>query len=158
MRLLTIRHAVRVTCGLSLLLPAAVQEKVCAWPAPPESKSQQTTEPATPPASDEQPKPKKPPLTLAAMLPDAVAPRWPGHTQLTAVRRVRPLPATTWMDGPAGSDNQSDTDIDAIFVGGWSRCPVRELLPTCSDADLRSNRAQRHVFQTSILRTGPPRA
>lgn len=157
MRLATIQHAVRLTCGVGLLLPAAVQEKVCAWPVPLGSESRQVTEPAAPPASDEQPKQKKQPLTLAAMLPDAVAPRWPGHTHVTAVRRVRSLPVATWMDGPAGPDHQSDTDIDATSVGGWSRRPLRELLPTCSNVDLRSSRAHRYVFQTSILRTGPPR-
>ncbi len=142
-------YSARLICGLGLLLPAAVQQKVCAWPVP--------SEPAPPSKPGEQPKPERQPLTLAAMLPDAVTPRWPGHTQLTAVRRVQPLPATSWLDGPVGSGAQTDPDSDAVFVNLWPR-PVRELSPTCADVDLRSNCARRHVFLTSILRTGPPRA
>lgn len=157
MRHSTVHCAVRLIGGLSLLLPAAVQEKVCAWPVPSEPQSRQAAESAAPPASGEQSKPEKQPLTLAAMLPDAVAPRWPGHTQLTAVRRVRPLPAATQVDRPTWPDEQPDTDGGAVFAYGWHR-PVRELSPACGDVGSRTYYARRHVFQTSILRTGPPRA
>ncbi len=94
------------------------------------------------------------------MLPDVVAPRWPSHTHLSAVQRLQPLPIATWMDGPAGFDDQSGAaaGIDAFFAAGWSRHPAPQRLPTFGNAGLRLIRVYRHVFQTSILKTGPPRA
>jgi len=161
MRLSASEYAVRLSCGLGLLLMPAVQEKLCAWPVPVESASPQSTEPISPPTSNEQPKQKKKqPLTLAAMLPDAVAPRWPGHALLMAGQRVRTLPVATWMDGPAGFDDQSGAGpgSDTLVASTWSHRPTPQLLPTLDASGPRSHRAYRHVFRTSILRTGPPRS
>ena len=160
MRLSASQYAVRLSCGFGLLLMPAVQEKLCAWPVPVESASPLSAEPATPSDPNEQPKHKKQPLTLAAMLPDVVAPRWPGHALLMAGQRVRTLPVATWMDGPAGFDDQSDAgaDSDALIASTWSRRPAPQVLPTLDVGGPRSHRAHRHVFRTSILRTGPPRS
>ena len=161
MRLSAGQYAVRLSCGFGLLLMPAVQEKLCAWPVSVESASPQSAEPVTPPTSNEQPKQKKKqPLTLAAMLPDVVAPRWPGHALLMAGQRVRTLPVATWMDGPASFDDQSGAGpgSDALIASAWSRCPTPQVLPTIDVGGSRSHRAHRHVFRTSILRTGPPRS
>jgi hypothetical protein len=158
MRGCLIQYAVRLTCGLGLLLVAAVQEKVCTWPVPSESKARQENAPAAPPASKQRPAKKRAPLTLAAMLPDVVAPRWPGHMQLTAVRRVWPRSATTRLDGPEGAGRQADANAGAAVTGGWTRRAPRKLAPTGSCVDIRVNPTSRHAFQTSILRTGPPGA
>ena len=124
-----------------------------------ERNSQPPAGPALPPPSEQKPaEEENPPLTLAAMLPDAVAPRRPGHIHLTTVRRVQPLPAAAWMDGPGCPDRQSDPQPVAIFADGWPRRPAPESLPSSGDVTVHSNRADRHVFQTSILRTGPPGA
>jgi hypothetical protein len=161
MRLSADQYLLRVTCGLGLLLLPAVQQKVCPWPAPRHSEARQPAEPAPAPTSPEQPKQKtKNPLTLATMLPDVAPPRWPNHAHLTAVQRERPLPVTTWMYGPRVSDDETLADAagDALFSGGWPKRPASQRLPVYGSADLRLVHAHRHVFQTSILETGPPRA
>jgi hypothetical protein len=159
MRRLTIQRAVRLACGVGLLLPAAVQEKVCAWPVPATPATRPPAAPIAPPAADEQPEPdEKQPLTLAAMLPDAVAPRWPGHTHLTTLRRGRPLPVAAWRDAPGSPDRQEDTEVGVLLTGGWPRHPAGEPLSVGGAVAGGSHRADRHVFQTAILRTGPPRA
>ena len=144
---------------MGLLLVPAVQAKLCSRPAalavPP------SATPVTPLApSDEakQREKKKKPLTLAATLPDVLMPRWPSHTHLTSVQRVRPLPVATWMDAPATADTHPSADFGGALAAYRSRRPIPEVFPALSSGGPRSNRAHQHVFQTSILRTGPPRA
>jgi hypothetical protein len=160
MRLSIGQYGVRLTCGLGLLLLPAVQQKVCAWPLPPETEATRSAESAPAPTSDEPSKRKKSPLTLAAMLPDVAPPRWPNHTHLSAVQRVRPLPVTTWIDGPTGVDSESGgtDDGNPFLVPSWPRRPAPQRLPTLGNAAVRLVRADQHVFGTSILKTGPPRA
>lgn len=160
MRLSTGQHAVRLTCGLGLLILPAVQQKLCTWPILPESESREPAGPAPAPTSSEQPEPKsKRPLTLAAMLPDVAPPRWPNHTYLTAAQRGRPLPVTTWMNGSSGGEDEpvDSTDSDSLAAESWPRIPAPQRLPTFGNAGVRLVRVHRHLFQTSILRTGPPR-
>ena len=161
MRLSTGQYAIRVFCGLELLLLPAVQQKVCTWPARSETRSRQSAKPASAPTSGEQPKRKtKTPLTLAALLPDVAPPRWPNHTHLTAVQRVRPLPVTSWTNDPGDSDDESigGGRIDGLLTGGWSRVSAPQRLPSFGNAGIRLVRAHRHVFLTTVLKTGPPRA
>jgi hypothetical protein len=161
MRLSASQYAVHLSCGLGLLLMPAVQEKLCAWPVRVASAVPQRSEPLTPPDSNQRPeRKKKQPLTLAAMLPDAVAPRWPGHALLMAGQRVRTLPVATRMDGPAVFNDQSGAGPGpaALSASTWSHRPTLQALPTLDVGGPRSHRAFRHVFQTSILRTGPPRS
>jgi len=159
MRLSTGQHAVRLTCGLGLLLMPAVQQKVCTFPVRRESEPQRPAPPT--PNSDEQQKNKnKKPLTLVALLPDVAPPRWPNHTHLTAVQRVRPLPITTWMSGPEDFENESAVagHVNAFLAGGWPRIPPPQRLASFGVAGLRLVRPARHAFLTSVLRTGPPHA
>lgn len=153
------QYAVRVTCGLGLLLVPAVQQKVCTWPAPREP--DRPVAPAPPSTATEQSQKKtKRPLTLAALLPDVVPPRWPNHAHLTAIQRVRPFPTEVWMTGSAGSDDAPAGPIgfDTLLPGGWSRQAAQQRCPVSSSADLQRACSSRHVFQTSILTTGPPQA
>lgn len=159
MRLSAGQYAIRLSCGLGLLLVPAVQAKLCSRPVA--SVVPPSAAPVTPIApSDEakQRQKKKKPLTLAATVPDVLMPRWPSHTHLTSVQRVRPLPVATWMDAPANADTHPSVDFGGALAACWSRRPISEVLPALSGSDLRSHRAHQHVFQTSILRTGPPRA
>jgi len=159
MRVSISQYAVRVTCGLGLLLLPAVQQKLCTWPAPPDADTQQPADGSPLPIGDEEPKGKTDePLTLSALLPDTLPPRWPNHAHVTATQRLRPLAVSTWMNGPVTSDDESSdlAGIDLIFAGGWSRAPAPQRLPTFGTAGLRLLRAHRHLFLTSILKTGPP--
>jgi hypothetical protein len=161
MRLSAGQYGLRLTCGLGLLLLPAVQQKVCTWPAPRELKASRPPTPPPEPTSDKQPKSKpKNPLTLASTLPDVAPPRWPNHACLTAVQRERPLPVTSRVYGPRGSDDETLANVagDALFGRGWPKRPPAQRLPTVGRADLRLVHAHRHVFQTSILETGPPRS
>jgi hypothetical protein len=159
MRLTLRQHAIRFTCGLGLLLLPAVQQKVCAWPLPARAGSRTSAELPAPSNPQQQPKrEKKRPLTLAAMLPDVMAPRQPDHTHLAAVQRVRALPAATWMDGPGDFSDRTNTDIAGAFANNWSQQPVPQSASMPGPVGLRPHDGHRHVFRTSILRTGPPHA
>lgn len=154
------QYAVRVTWGLGLLLLPAVQQKVCTRAASPDEAARQLARPAPEAAPGERSdsKPKREPLTLAALVPDALVPRWPSHTQLTAAQRERPLAATTWVNGPEGADDEPVESADAhvVFVAGWSRIPAPQAAPAHGNAGVRRVRACRHAFLSSILKTGPP--
>jgi hypothetical protein len=162
MRLTASQYAVRLTWGLGLLLLPAVQQKVCTRPVSPDGASQQSTRPGSEAASGERSdsKSKREPLTLAALVPDALVPRWPSHTQLTAAQRERPPAATTWVNGPDRADDESVESADAqvVFATGWSRIPAPQAAPADGNAGVRRVRACRHAFLSSILRTGPPSA
>jgi hypothetical protein len=153
------QYATRVTCGLGLLLLPAVQQKVCTWPVRQRTEPRQPAEAAATPPPSEQPKKKtSEPPTLAAMLPDVAPPRWPNHTHLASVQRWRPHAVTTWVNSPVGFDDESagPAGVDSIFADGWPRKPLPQRLRTFGNAGLRLVRVHRHVFRTSILRTGPP--
>ena len=161
MRLSTGQYVIRAFCGLGLLLLPAVQQKICTWPARSETQSRRPPKPASAPTSGEQPKRKpKRPLTLAALLPDVAPPRWPNHTHLVAIQRVRPLPVTTWMSGPAGIEEESvgAGGVDGLFPKRLPSAPVAQRLALFGDAGIRLVRADRHVFLTTVLKTGPPSA
>lgn len=161
MRLSAGQYGLRLTCGLGLLLLPAVQQKVCTWPIPRDSEARQPAQPAEAPTSGERPKRKaKDPLTLATMLPDVAPPRWPNHVHLTVAQRERPLPTSAWTYGASDSDDETlvDAAVDAFFARGWPKRPASQRLPAYGSADLRLVHAHRHVFQTSILETGPPQA
>jgi hypothetical protein len=159
MRLSIGQYALRATCGLGLLLLPAIQQKLCTRPAPSKIRAQQAAEPGPTTTSDRQPKKTaKKPLKLAALVPDTLPPRRPNHAVLTAVQRVRPLPAATQLDGSA--DSQGKSSGSAGF--GWALAArrARELAPQCPPvrADLGVVGSCGAVFRTSILRTGPPHA
>ena len=160
MRLTASQYAVRLTWGLGLLLLPAVQQKVCTRPTSPGAASSLLAQPAPVTAADERSdsKPERKPLTLAAMVPDALVPRWPSHTHLTAAQRERPLAAITWVNGPEGADNESVESADArvVIAAGWSRIPAQQAAPTLGNAGVRRVRAWRHAFLSSVLKTGPP--
>lgn len=158
MRLSLGQYAIRLTCGLGLLLLPAVQQKVCTRPA---TRKPDAHQPApVPAAGDKSEKKTKKPLSLAATLPDVVPPRWPNHAHLTGAHRVRRLPAATWMNGPAGTDDESAgaAGVDPIFAAGWPKRPAPQRLATFGSAGIRLIHVPRHLFQTSILKTGPPSA
>lgn len=162
MRLSTSQYVVRLTWGLGLLLASAVQQKVCTRPTATDAAFPEPARPAPLAAPDEQSdsKSKRQPLTLAAMVPDVLAPRWPIHTHLTAAQRERPLWTTTWISGPRGAEEDSAASADSHqgFAVAWSRIPVSQVAPTFGHAGVRRVRVHRHSFLTSILKTGPPTA
>lgn len=86
-------HLLRLTCGLGLLLLVAVQEKICTWPAVEVVRSDDRSTGGSTHETDSDS--KKTPLTLAATVPDVVAPRWPvsGRSRITlAATSTRALP------------------------------------------------------------------
>jgi len=147
----------RLTCGLGLMLLPAVQQKLCTLPVPDDPAPISHATP-TPASEDESKQKTKTPLTLAALVPDVVPPRWPNHTQLTAVQRVRPLPAATWLNDPTDFDDpDSLAAVPAPFAVLLSRIAPAQRSPARIIAGLHSLRAHRHIFAASILTTGPPR-
>jgi hypothetical protein len=148
--------AVRLTCVLGLLLLPAVQEKLCIRPVPPQSESCQ---PASTPGSSQQPKRKaKAPPALAALVPDVVPPRWPNHARLTAVHRARPAAVPAWTNRPLDRDDDGRNVLGTpwALLDPQRRPPQAQPLPIVAASGWLAACPARHVFDTSILRTGPP--
>jgi len=154
MRLSAGQFTVRLICGLGLLLVPAVQEKVCARPTPIELKK-----PETPGPSDSSQSKSRRPLTLTAMLPDVVAPRWPNHSRLLAASRVRPLPVAAWGPRSAPDDDTrvDFTSMNAAFRAVNSRSPAKAGPLRNGAADFHAIRIRRLTRLSDISIAGPPR-
>ena len=153
------QYAVRVTCGLGLMLLPAVQQKLCTWPSPKPPRPPAVPASASIPTERSEKKSKKP-LTLAALLPDGMLPRWPNHTHLAAIHRVRPLAKNTWMTGGWNADDErvGPAGFSALLAEARSRRLTLQRCAAFGYAVAPSANVCGHVFQTSILTTGPPRA
>ena len=161
MRFSLSQYALRVTCGLGLLLLPAVQQKLCTRPAATRSVTRQPAKSTSSPGSKKTNKHNtRAPLTLAAMVPDVAPPRWPNHTHLCELQRVRPLPVSTWTPG-GDSPGDSPDGPTATFVplGADGHILAASILSAAiADELIWPTRRGLLLFRTSIQRTGPPHA
>ncbi len=151
MRVALTQLALRTTCGVGLLLVAAVQQKVCTLPAPEAPSAAQPADQA----AEHHPSKKTPHLELVSLVPDVAPPRWPGHLRLAAALSRTPLPAATWRsDGDHGPRlvlgqavaNWPDRGW-LVPLWQWSHSPGADAAQAWREAG---------VFRTCLLRTGPP--
>ena len=151
--------ALRIAAGAGLLLLLTIHQRAGdkAFAAPTDLPVEQ---PADRAPDDERQKPE--PLTLANTLPDPVPPRWLGDDSVEATEAPEELAAAAWTAEPANSRSTARAPSVASVawwslwrqIAGAEFAPTR--LPQIASDDAAAGR--RTVFQTSILRTGPPRA
>jgi len=144
----------RLTCGLGLLVLGATQQKVCTWREieRPESERHAACEtPTTPdPARDQKPKPP----TLAATVPDVVAPRREAALRIRAERRLQAVLAAASY-GPAGSRASSLDDAGCTWRGlGPVRIANSGRSSLVDSAEAR--RVEARLLRSTIQPTGPP--
>ena len=156
MRVSARQYALRLTCGLGLLLVPAVQQKLCAWPAARQRVAHQ--QPAPQPAPKESQKKKSAPLTLAALVPDVAPPRWPNHTHLWEAQRAEPLPTSTWTPATPDHDRELPDSACADTFVGRGRLPAPELVTNDVHSPEWLSCLRARLFRTAVQRTGPPLA
>ena len=121
-------HLLRLTCGLGLLLLVAAQEIVCTWPA---DEVVRVADQAIPGSPEDDSETEQPPLTLAATVPDVVAPRRsvPGRTRqgLHAGTATKALPNDTLRPSRFDPDTAAYLALDDSRI--THRLPIRIMRP-----------------------------
>ena len=153
-------YILHLACGLGLFLVPAVHERVCADEALKSSAADACEATEAPTDYSSRTRKSKKPLALTALVPDVVAPRWPGHVPLAAERREQPLPVAAWQPlepnahGAATNPSVQTAWVHVFHPLAPAFAAVAE--PVCSRqcGEIPSGA----LFVHEILRTGPPRA
>jgi hypothetical protein len=163
------RQLGRIASGLSLLLLGAAQEKLCPRPtfrAPqPKDRSapldQPRANPAAPPQSGDMPRTEEStPTRLAAALPDAITPRWPGRFKLVPLRGLRDQHNVRPADSSTGGREDESAPSIAGAEARRLRCLLADAAAPRDVADARALpiHAENHAMGTVITAQGPPLA
>lgn len=151
-------YILHLACGVGLMLVPAIHERICADTSRTAVVADASAEADRPAEHSRRSEKSRKPLALAALVPDVVVPRWPGHVPLEALRRVEHLPAAGWLPPepeliPAGS-NQAHRAVFADFrLSRLLKSAALSFNPSLDGADAVNIR---HLFSSSITRTGPP--
>jgi hypothetical protein len=159
------QYAFHLAYGVGLLLLPIMHARACAESTQPSASAVQTASATSPDDATQQPtdketrnrKPKKP-LSLAEMVPDVVAPRWPVHVPLAAERREQPLPVAAWRPfSPNGDEGGADQGARPAYLAFIQpRSPTVTTSFAAWVADERVAGSARRSLLNSITITGPP--
>lgn len=140
------------------MLVPAIHERICADTSRTAIVADASAEAEIPAEHSRRSEKSRKPLALAALVPDVVVPRWPGHVPLEAQRRVEHLPVAGWLPPDpelirAGSNQDHRTIFAEFRLSRLLKSAAPSFGPSLDGTDAVSIR---RLFSSSITRTGPP--